>query len=334
MYTHLAGGRRYTKDADNKCKYYLSHTFCFNVYGNTDCAKDKHSDKKQIPAISRIYHNKVLTVLNFKQYLSAMGNIRLVIRYLQFLIRSKTKYDIHSPFIYQFITDILEDARHFYAFDEIEYAREILLHDESIIQVVDQGAGSRKLKSPGRKISDIATTSLTNKKFGELLFRLVNYYQLNQILELGTSLGISALYLAKANPQAKLTTIEGSPAIAEKAQQIFSSFEAENIRLINLEFSKALDMLDNSPSTFDLVYIDGNHQMQPTLDYFYRIKEKHASPSTIFIFDDIHWSSDMEAAWKTIQNDASVTATIDLFFKGLAFLNTGLHAKQHISYKY
>lgn len=306
----------------------------FRFSSSSNCAKDKHSDKFKARNKAPSNHNKVLTVLNFKQYLSAMSNMRLVIRYLQFLIRSKTKYDIHSPFIYQFITDVLEDARHFYAFDEIEYAREILLQDETIIEVIDQGAGSRKLKSPGRKISDIATTSLTTGKFGELLFRMVNYYQLKNILELGTSLGISALYFAKANPDVHVTTIEGSPAIAERARQVFKTLGQDQIHLINAEFSAGLEQLENGNDKFDLIYIDGNHQKQPTLDYFYRLKENHATTDTIFIFDDIHWSGEMEAAWKIIQNDTAVTATIDLFFKGLVFMNTGLHAKQHISFKY
>ena len=306
----------------------------FRFSSSSNCAKDKHSDKFKARNKTLSNHNKVLTVLNFKQYLSAMSNMRLVIRYLQFLIRSKTKYDIHSPFIYQFITDVLEDARHFYAFDEIEYAREILMQDETIIEVIDQGAGSRKLKSPGRKISDIAATSLTNRKFGELLFRMVNYYQLKNILELGTSLGISALYFAKANRDVHVTTIEGSPAIADRARQVFKTWGHDQIHLINAEFSAGLEQLEIGNDKFDLIYIDGNHQKQPTLDYFYKLKEKHSTTDTIFIFDDIHWSSEMEAAWKIIQNDKSVTATIDLFFKGLVFLNTGLHAKQHISFKY
>lgn len=275
-----------------------------------------------------------MTVLNFKQYLSAMGNMRLVIRYLQFLIHSKTKYDIHSPFIYRFITDILEDARHFYAFDEIEYAREQLLSDDTTIEVIDQGAGSRKLKSPERKISRIAATSLTPQKFGELLFRIVDHYQLNNVLELGTSLGISAMYFAKANHHVKVTTIEGSPAIAKKAQQVFDKFGLNNITLVNAEFSEALNRIETAGNKFDLIYIDGNHQLAPTLDYFNRLKSKNATKDAIFIFDDIHWSNDMETAWKTIQQDPSVSATIDLFYKGIAFMNAGIHARQHISYKY
>ena len=78
----------------------------------------------------------------------------------------------------------------------------------------------------------------------------------------------------------------------------------------------------------DLVFIDGNHLKIPTLEYFTWFLEKSTEQS-IFIFDYIHWSAEMEEAWKQIQTHASVTLTIDLFFVGLVFFNKDFKARQH-----
>jgi predicted O-methyltransferase YrrM len=83
----------------------------------------------------------------------------------------------------------------------------------------------------------------------------------------------------------------------------------------------------------DLAFIDGNHRKQPTLDYFTKLLN-HSTTSTILIFDDIHWSEEMEAAWSVIQQNPSVTLTIDLFFIGLVFLNPTFKVKQHFSIRF
>ena len=75
--------------------------------------------------------------------------------------------------------------------------------------------------------------------------------------------------------------------------------------------------------TIDLDFIDGNHQEDPTIDYF---KEclKYANNNTIFIFDDIHWSKGMENAWDYIKSHQKTTLTIDLFFVGVVFIKSEL----------
>ncbi len=251
------------------------------------------------------------------------------------MIRSKTRYDVHSPFIYNFITEVLEDARHYYAFDEIEYLRDQLLNDATFIHVEDKGAGSHKTKRAERQVKEIAATSLSTQKFGELLFRMVNHFQSTNILELGTSLGISALYLAKGNVSGHVTTIEGSEQIGARAKSLLTASGQQNITLIVDEFSHAIETAFSKVNDrFDLIYIDGNHQLEPTIHYFEYLLKHHSLPETIFIFDDIHWSRGMESAWRHVQNHAQVTCTVDLFFKGIAFTHHGFHAKQQLSLKY
>ncbi len=82
----------------------------------------------------------------------------------------------------------------------------------------------------------------------------------------------------------------------------------------------------------DLAFIDGNHRRDATLDYFLSLLKKSTNTS-IFIFDDIHWSSEMEEAWKQIQEHDSVTLTVDFFFIGIVFFNPDFKVKQHFTNK-
>ena len=128
-----------------------------------------------------------------------------------------------------------------------------------------------------------------------MLYRIVNYYQPANILELGTSLGITTSYLAKGNEQGSVFTCEGSAAIAAIAKKNFDQLQIKNIWLTQGDFAKTLQPLLNQTGKIDLAFIDGNHRKEPTLDYFDLLLNSSTS-STIFIFDDIHWSREMEAA--------------------------------------
>jgi predicted O-methyltransferase YrrM len=83
----------------------------------------------------------------------------------------------------------------------------------------------------------------------------------------------------------------------------------------------------------DLAYIDGNHRLHPTLQYFEQLLQKK-TPDSIFIFDDIHWSAGMEEAWRTICQHPAVTCSIDLFFLGFVFFRPEFKAKQHFCIRF
>jgi predicted O-methyltransferase YrrM len=252
--------------------------------------------------------------------------------YLKFLFTSKTRHGVHSPFVYKLIEDVIYDENPYYAYREIEAIREALLKDASSIEVEDFGAGSRVFKSKKRTISAIARTSAKLPKFGQLLFRLVKHFKPENILELGTSLGISALYLAKPSSKARVTTIEGSPAIAAIAKTTFLKAGAGNIELATGKFDDVLPGLLESIPAIDFAFIDGNHKKEPTLKYFKMLLEKSHN-DTVLIFDDIHWSKEMEQAWEEIKAHEKVKVTIDLFFLGLVFFRKE-QPKEHFKVRY
>jgi len=178
---------------------------------------------------------------------------------------------VHSPFVFEFISNVLKDTKQYDCYPVIEKQREVLLKDSAIIEVEDFGAGSAVIKSNKRVVKNIAASSLKPKKFAQLLFRMVQYYKPATMLELGTSLGITTAYLAKGNENGKVFTCEGSSSIAAIAQNNFTALQLKNIELTKGDFAKTLQPLLQQTGKIGFAFIDGNHRKEPTVEYFTKL---------------------------------------------------------------
>ena len=256
--------------------------------------------------------------------------LQLAIKYFNYWITASNGkgHGMHSPFVFEFITKILNDRTAYTEYEKVEALRDQLLNDTTVLEVEDFCAGSAIDKKNKRSISSIAKNAAKPKKFGQLLFRMVKRYQPKTILELGTSLGITTSYLSLAKPDARLITMEGSKEIADVAKQNFNAIELKNVELIEGNFDNTLSFVVRDLSSVDFSFIDGNHQQEPTERYFKELLSKTNNDS-ILVFDDIHWSSEMEAVWETIKKNPAVTCSIDLFFIGIVFFRKEFKEKQH-----
>ncbi|MDQ2862879.1 MAG: class I SAM-dependent methyltransferase [Bacteroidota bacterium] len=263
------------------------------------------------------------------------SSFQLAKKYFSYFIHAKNGkgHGIHSPFVFDFIVHVLNDKKKYECYEKIEPFRNRLLHNNTIIDVEDFGAGSALMPFKKRKISAIAKSSLKNKKFSQLLFRIAKYYKPQTIVELGTSLGITTSYFACTNKNSNVYTFEGSQEIGKIASENFNNTGLKNIHLIKGNFDKTLLPALEKVEKVDLAFIDGNHRKEPTLSYFSGLLKK-CNKDSIFIFDDIHWSAEMEEAWKQIQQHDSITLTIDLFFIGLVFFNPDFKVKQHFTIRF
>ncbi|HET9056603.1 MAG TPA: class I SAM-dependent methyltransferase [Chitinophagaceae bacterium] len=260
---------------------------------------------------------------------------QIAAKYFSYYIKAfhSKGHGIHSPFVYRFITDVLNDKRNFYAYNMVEEIRKQLLHNHSEVNVNDFGAGSAKMKTSRRKISDIASSSLSSLKYSRLLFRMINYYQPQNILELGTSLGVTTAYMAMANSYTNVLTIEGSEDIAAIAKNNFDTLGLTNINLVVGSFDDVLSPVVNQMQRVDFAFIDGNHRKEATLNYFEELLAAVHNDS-ILVFDDIHWSREMETAWDIVKKNPSVTSSIDLFFWGIIFFRNQFKEKQHFTIRF
>jgi predicted O-methyltransferase YrrM len=242
-------------------------------------------------------------------------------------------HGVHSPFVFEFVIKVLNDKTAFECYASIEALRRQLLANETIIEVEDFGAGSRSGATKKRAVQSIAASALKPRKFAQLLHRIANHYRCENIVELGTSLGVTTSYFAAASPTKHLYTLEGSAAIADLAAANFKQLGYNNIEQVVGNFDEIFPPLLLRVSNIDLLYIDGNHRYEPTIRYFEEAWP-HLNEYSVVVFDDIHWSSEMEKAWHQVIKDPRITLSIDLFFIGLVFFRKDFKVKQDFSIRF
>ncbi|MDX2303809.1 MAG: class I SAM-dependent methyltransferase [Microscillaceae bacterium] len=251
---------------------------------------------------------------------------------MNYWLKAQNEFAIHSPFVFDLYTNVIQSNQQYYAFFEIENQRKRLLKNAHTIEIQDFGAGSRVFDSTQRQVNKIVHYSAINKAQGQLLFKLVNRFQPEYILELGTSLGLSTLYLSKAKSSAKVHTFEGCEETARLAQELFQISAAHNITMVTGKLEDTLQNTIKALPAVDFVFFDANHRLAPTLEYFEICLQKSHSDS-IFVFDDIYWSSEMQQAWNAIKKHPEVTLTLDLFKLGLVFFSDKFE-KQHFTLRF
>jgi predicted O-methyltransferase YrrM len=254
-----------------------------------------------------------------------------VVAYLQYLWNSGTRHAIHSPFVYKLVDDVFKNKEEHLAFIKINELRKKLLQNSQLIEITDFGVG-KSIKDFSIRFESIA--SLTHKssvdeKFGRILFGLIQYFEPQTIIELGTSIGISTLYIALANPAARIFSIEGCTSKSEQAAINFNTLQVTNVKQHIGRFDIVLPDLIEQAGKLDFAFIDGNHTYDATLANFEALLTI-AHNDTIFVFDDIHWSAGMEKAWNEIADHKHVTVSIDLFRMGIVFLRRELSKQKFV----
>lgn len=261
----------------------------------------------------------------------------LIKSYLSFILKAKNEHGVHSPFVFDLVCKCFYDLTKYPEYDALDEYRTSLLNNHTTIDVTNFDADSQAIKSNTREIAAIAKNAGISRKRAQLLFRLVRYFQPTEILEIGTSLGLATSALALGNKNSTITTLEGCPSTSQKSKEESQKFGFKNIEFITTEFSSYLNNLKletlnkTNQKNFDCIYFDGNHSKKATLEYFETLLPTITN-ETIWIFDDIHWSHDMEEAWEIIKDHPKVTVTIDTFQWGLVFFRKEQN-KEHFCIK-
>ena len=251
---------------------------------------------------------------------------------------------VHSPYLFEWVRMVMMDENAYYIWGEIERCREKMLRDERELEFVDYGSGklkgeNGKLKGANgerRRVCDIARRSLAKRKYAQMLSRLVNWLGASHslengsgtacslefrgltIVELGTSLGVTTAYMAAMDSRNRVVTFEGCEAVANMARENWKALNINNIecRVGEIDVEELVRDIEH----LDVAFIDANHTYVSTCEYFDVLAGKVREKSVIVV-DDIHYSEEMEKAWKAICADERVTSTIDLYQMGLVFFD-------------
>ena len=240
-------------------------------------------------------------------------------------------FGIHPPFAFYLVRELIYERHPFYAFQKIDAARRMMLRNRQKVHVNSDGASS--MTGDDRKtIRRLVREGSLPPKYGQLLFRLIDHFNARRILELGTGTGMGTLYLAFPDRRSKVVTLESNPQLCEVSRQLFEATELKHVKVVEGKFQHNLPGVLADFDKLDFVFFDGDHRRESTLAYFEQCLDKIHNDS-IFVFDDIHWSHDMEKAWEAIVEHPSVTLSMDLYRIGLVFFRREC-IKQHYVVRY
>lgn len=247
-------------------------------------------------------------------------------KYLQFLLKATNQHGVHSPFIYNLVTKCFYKKIDLKNWSLFLKTKQQLLDNRKSIKVTDFGSGSKIFKNDVRKISKIAKIAGISNKKAKLLLKLMDFFKPENVLEIGTSLGLGTSAIKIGNKNAKIITLEGCHETAKVAKNLFQKNNFNTIEIITGDFKETvLKTIENKK--FDSIYFDGNHTKKATLEYFINCLQTIHNNS-FFIFDDIYWNQEMLEAWQEIKNHPKVTVTVDVFYFGIVFFRKE-QAKEH-----
>jgi len=253
------------------------------------------------------------------------------VKYLKYILISRHRrgHGIHSPFVFDLVSRVFRNKIDPEIVFKVERIRKEMVADRRIIKVHDLGSRSELSKEYLRRVSDIAKKSPVNGKYCRLLSNMAAEFGNPLIIELGTSLGISAMYLAGSCKDSQLITIEGCQATAAIAKQNFLEAGISNIKLMAGSFEDVLPGILGSGLKPGLVFIDGNHRKVPLINYFNQIAETSDS-KTVVVVDDISYSREMNEAWNEIKIHKKVSVSVDIHRMGILFFRGGINHNNYI----
>jgi predicted O-methyltransferase YrrM len=219
----------------------------------------------------------------------------------QFFIRHRRGHGIHSPYVFEFVNQVLFNST------EIETPAEILKEHQKM-----------------RSEYAFVRRSSVSTRYGSLLYRIVRWFRPEMILELGTGVGISTVYLSSAAPEIQLHSIEGNMERAAIAAQLICRCCPGPVSIHWGEMEQKLEEILPLLSPRFVAFIDGNHHYEPTVAYVRELVDR-AGNEALIVMDDIYWSRGMNRAWKEVCSWPEVRVSIDLFHSGILLLRKDLH---------
>lgn len=243
-------------------------------------------------------------------------------------LRYRRGFGVHSPFVFNLITKVIEEKCPYYSFYDIELVRKQLLFKDEQITYPDRRQQGR-MKS--RTIAEITEREAIKPEHGALLFRLTNYFKSVNILQLGPCMGISTLYLTSYSAGLKCIALENVPEFATIANWAFKKAAHNAIDLRTGSYRELLPQALQDMGKVDFVFFNTLYEQQNNI-WLFNECIRHIHNDTVFVFDGIKSNRKMRDFWKEICRHNEVTVTIDLYSLGIVIFNKKLHKRDYKVY--
>lgn len=254
--------------------------------------------------------------------------------YFNYITKRRSIQYIHSPFLFALMLEVFDDSKdkwpHFFSI--IEDQRKKLMLNDNKIEFEDFGAGADRVGGVNQvSINTIAKRSLKQAKYARFLYRLANHTHSKNIVELGTSLGVTTSYLASVE-SSNIYTVEADRNIQKIAQQSWDHLSMQNIFSYSFDLNEKWSLLACEMELIDLLFIDANHRKEAMIRYYFQALP-YMHQRSVVVFDDIYWSEETEQAWEILKNREEVTLSFDIFQMGVLFFDKNL-SKEDYTLKY
>jgi len=248
-----------------------------------------------------------------------------ILKYTEHLFHWRYRWGrhIHSPYLFEFIHEVVFNASKHEVPAEIRIVHRALRKDRNLIPAGTLGAKSAVDNSENRTVGSFVRSSSVSEKYGAVLYRITRWFKPETIVELGTGLGVSAMYLATGSPQTQLHTIEGSHSRADFSHKLIKRCGLKEVKVHRGELEKKLEELIPDLKERFVAFVDGNHYHEPTVRYVRSLVDL-AGDEALIVVDDIYWSKEMQLAWKEVISWPEVKVSIDLFHMGILLLRRDL----------
>ena len=220
------------------------------------------------------------------------------------------------------------------AFARCETYRKSLLNNDTIVSYDVFGLNK------SIAVKDICKQATSKPIWAQFIYLITKQIKTPHFLEIGTNLGVSGSYILEAlknKLNSKFITMDGIPDLCAISNSQFTKIISDKkYTIYEGLYESTFPTLLKDNLNFNILFIDGHHKRDSTLQYFNDLKSKIQYPA-IFIFDDINWSVEMKQAWSIIKSDSSISCSIDMFKLGIIIMNKKKkskinHYKLHLSY--
>lgn len=251
-----------------------------------------------------------------------MFNLKFVLDYVQHRLEAKNRHGVHSPFVYRLIDEVIYDFRWKSEYSEIEHLRQVLQYDDRSILVYDQCTS----------VSALVKNSCKSLRAAKLIYRLANYFSPNQVIEIGTSMGMDTTYLAKAAPQARIISMDQGVDTTAITSENLAKQGIKNVQILTGDLNQVVPDVLAELQSLDFVLINRGYDKKAMINYLNQCLPKFKETSLVVV-DAIYLDKEMKEFWQQIKIHPQVTLTIDLFQIGLAFVRPQ-QAEEHFKIRF